>query len=126
MISSRFPHRSVRPFASDITWRNRLMTRPRGARALVASLVALMLAVVAVAQPAAALAQMTGQTQTQTAGSATITFGPTWQYEADISDASSAFLTHTQLQGTIFIHGEVPDPTVTDAGMGLEEFSTGF
>lgn len=102
------------------------MTRPRGARALVASLVALMLAVVAVAQPAAALAQTTGQTQTQTAGSATITFGPTWQYEADISDASSAFLTHTQLQGTIFIHGEVPDPTVTDAGVGLEEFSTGF
>ena len=35
------------------------MTRPRGARALVASLVALMLAVVAVAQPAAALAQTT-------------------------------------------------------------------
>ncbi len=102
------------------------MTRPRGTRALVASVLAMVLAVVAIAQPAAALAQVTGQTQTQTAGSATITFGPNWQYEADISDTESAFLTHTQLQGTIFIHGEIPDPTVTDAGVGLEQFATGF
>ncbi len=102
------------------------MRHPSGARAMVASVLALVLAIVAIAQPVSAMAQATGQTQTQTAGSATITFGPSWQYEADISDADSAFLSHTSLQGSLFIHGEIPDPTVTDAALGLEQFATGF
>ena len=102
------------------------MKRPVGARAALTSVLALVLAIVAIAQPASAMAQATGQTQTQTAGSATITFGPSWEYSADISDATSAFLSHTSLQGTLFIHGEIVDPTVTDASVGLDLFATGF
>lgn len=102
------------------------MTRPRGAHALLAAALALMLATLAIAQPVAAMAQATGQTQSQTAGSATVTFGPDWRYDADISDATSAFLAHTSLTGTLYIHGEIADATVTDPALALEQFATGF
>jgi hypothetical protein len=102
------------------------MTRPRGAHALLAAVLAVMLATLAIAQPTAAMAQATGQMQSQTVGSATVNYGPTWQYNADISDATSIFLSNTSLQGTIFIHGEIADATVTDPASGLEQFATGF
>ncbi len=85
------------------------MRRPRGVRALLAALLALTLAMLAIVQPASTMAQATTQqTQSQQAGSATVTFGPSWQYDPDISDATSAFLTNSKLQGTLYIHVRSP------------------
>jgi hypothetical protein len=85
-------------------------------------MLALLMAMAAIVQPAATMAQATSQT----VGSSTITPSADWAFQADISDSSSAFYSHSQLSGTLFIYGEIADPTVTDADGALEDFATGF
>jgi hypothetical protein len=89
-------------------------------------MLALALAIVAIAQPAATMAQSTVQGQSQTIGSSTVTYGPNWQFDADISDATSVFLSHASLSGTLFIYGQIADAGVTDPALALEQFATGF
>ena len=102
------------------------MTRPRWARALLASLMALLLAPLAVAQPLAAMPQAAGQMQSRTVGSVTIDYSPDWEYESDLSDATSAFLSNSTLPGVLYLYGEIANAAATDPDLALEQFGAGF
>lgn len=97
----------------------------RVARWFVRLVVLLMMAasMAVVAQPVGASAQAASP---QTAGSASVGFSDEWVYDPASSDVETAFLTHEALLGTIFIYGEITDPTILDAETGIEEFAEGF
>jgi hypothetical protein len=93
-----------------------------------ASLFAVLFAVASLAQGGVATAQTTtGQaTSPQTAGTATISFSDAWEYDSDISDTDTAFLSHTTIANTLYIYGEIVDATVTDPETAIDQFATGF
>ncbi len=105
------------------------MKRARSSRGVLASLFAVLFAVASLAQVGVATAQTTttGQvTSPQTAGTATITFSDAWEYDPDISDSETAFLSHTSIANTLYIYGEIVDATVTDPETAIDQFATGF
>lgn len=105
------------------------MTRATRNAARFFAMVMMMVSIAIVAHPAGATAQSTGLGQamsSQIAGSASVGFSDAWVYDAASSDPETAFMTHADLPGTIFIYGEITDPTIRDAETGIEMFAEGF
>lgn len=74
-----------------------------------------------------AMAATSQAVSSQTAGSATVAFlHEFWQYDSASSDADTAFLTHAQLPGAVFIYGEIADFTVPDAETGIDLYVDGL
>lgn len=74
-----------------------------------------------------AMAATSQAVSSQTAGSATVAFlQEFWQYDSASSDADTAFLTHAQLPGTVFIYGEIADFTIPDAETGIDLYVDGL
>lgn len=103
------------------------MNRSRGARAALATLLVVLAALVSAGQPTAAFGQTTGGAASpQTAGTATVSFDETWVFDPEGAEPSSVFLMHRDIPMVMFMYGEVRDPSITDANMAIDEFTTGF
>lgn len=101
------------------------MKRARGVRVTFATLLVLLTVLASVMQAAAQTT--TGQAASpQTAGTATISFDDSWEFDPEGADPTSVFLVHRDIPTTMFMYGEIADPSITDPGMAIDQFAMGF